>query len=56
MFAVLMRMGKAVKLDVGGGADACGRNTEESYVKRAREMRGIIKLVLLWHAIGHTVS
>jgi hypothetical protein len=56
MFDVLMTMGKAVKLQTGGGADQNGRNTLESYVVRGGELAGIIKLVTVWHAIGHSVS
>lgn len=52
----LMIMGRTVHLEVGGGADNQGRNTQESYVIRKGEISGIIKLVLLWHPIGHSVS
>jgi hypothetical protein len=52
---VLMNMAKGVKLKVGGGADAKGRNGRHSYVRRSGEVVGIIKLVKLWHAIGHSV-
>lgn len=50
-----MKMGKVVKLELGGGADGSGRNTKESYRTRPGELSGIIKLVMLWHAIGHPV-
>lgn len=50
-----MKMGKVVKLELGGGADASGRNTKASYRTRPGELTGIIKLVMLWHAIGHPV-
>jgi hypothetical protein len=53
---MLMVLGKTVRLEVGGGADASGRNAASSYVHRKGELSGIIKLVLLWHAIGHKVS
>jgi hypothetical protein len=56
MFDVLMTMGNAVKLQRGGGADQSGRNSCESYVIREGELAGIIKLVTVWHAIGHSVS
>lgn len=49
-------MGKHVKLELGGGADRSGRNAKKSYRIRRGELSGIIKLVLLWHAIGHPVS
>jgi hypothetical protein len=49
-------MSKEVKLQVGGGADGTGRNCAKSYLKRKNEVAGIIKLVKLWHAIGHTAS
>jgi hypothetical protein len=52
---MLMVLGNTVHLEVGGGADASGRNAA-SYVHCEGELSGIIKLVLLWHAIGHTVS
>lgn len=48
-------MGRVVKLELGGGADCSGRNTKESYCTRPGELTGIIKLVMLWHAIGHSV-
>lgn len=51
-----MTMGCTVKLEIGGGADGLGRNTQDSYVIRKGEISGIIKLVLLWHPIGHSVS
>jgi hypothetical protein len=54
LFQVLMQMGKNVKLTIGG-ADLNGRNNAQSYVKRKGELVGCIKLVKLWHAIGHTV-
>jgi len=54
LFHVLMRMGQNVKLTISG-ADLGGRNAAESYVKREGELVGCIKLVKLWHAIGHTV-
>lgn len=50
-----MKMGRNVKLSIGG-ADMNGRNAAESYVEREGELVGCIKLVKLWHAIGHTVS
>lgn len=54
LFDVLMRMGRNVKLSISG-ADLKGRNAVESYVQRDNELVGCIKLVKLWHAIGHTV-
>lgn len=51
-----MLLGKTIPLEVGKGADGKGRNAESSYIKRKGELVGIIKLVLLWHAIGHTVG
>lgn len=54
LFQVLMQMGKSVKLTISG-ADLNGRNAAESYVEREGELVGCIKLVKLWHAIGHTV-
>lgn len=54
-FDVLMKMGRCVKLELGGGADGSGRNTKKSYRIRRHELSGILKLVLLWHAIGHPV-
>jgi hypothetical protein len=51
-----MTFGAVVKLKTGGGADSNGRNCENSYIKREGELSGLIKLVLLWHAIGHPVS
>ena len=54
LFQVLMQMGKSVKLTISG-ADLNGRNAVESYVEREGELVGCIKLVKLWHAIGHTV-
>ena len=54
LFQVLMHMGRNVNLTIGG-ADLNGRNTAESYVEREGELVGCIKLVKLWHAIGHTV-
>lgn len=50
-----MKMGQNVKLTISG-ADTSGRNAPESYVERDGELVGCIKLVKLWHAIGHTVS
>lgn len=50
-----MDMGRSVELELGGGADGKGRNTESSYLHRKGELAGILKLVLLWHAIGHPV-
>jgi len=47
-------MGRNVKLAISG-ADLNGRNSAESYVDREGELVGCIKLVKLWHAIGHTV-
>ncbi|TFK64804.1 hypothetical protein BDN72DRAFT_774126 [Pluteus cervinus] len=44
-----------VKLDTGG-ADAKGRNSASSYVAENDEKVGCLKLVKVWHAIGHTVS
>jgi hypothetical protein len=49
-----MQMGRNVKLTIGG-ADLNGRNAADSYVDREGELVGCIKLVKLWHAIGHTV-
>jgi hypothetical protein len=49
-----MQMGQNVKLAIGG-ADLNGRNAAESYIKREGELVGCIKLVKLWHAIGHSV-
>jgi len=49
-----MKMGQNVKLTISG-ADLKGRNTAQSYVQRDGELVGCIKLVKLWHAIGHTV-
>lgn len=49
-----MQMGRNVKLTIGG-ADLNGRNAPDSYMKRKGELVGCIKLVKLWHAIGHTV-
>jgi hypothetical protein len=40
---------------VGGGADVKRRNGRHSYVRRSGEIVGIIKLVKLWHVIGHSV-
>ena len=54
LFQVLMQMGQNVKLTIGG-ADINGWNTTDSYVNREGELVGCIKLVKLWHAIGHTV-
>ena len=54
LFHVLMQMGRNVKLAISG-ADLMGRNAAESYVERDGELVGCIKLVKLWHAIGHTV-
>ena len=54
LFDVLMQMGRNVKLSISG-ADLKGRNAVESYVQRDNELMGCIKLVKLWHAIGHTV-
>jgi hypothetical protein len=54
LFRVLMQMGQNVKLTIGG-ADLSGRNAPESYVERDGELVGCIKLVKLWHGIGHTV-
>ena len=51
---MLMQMGRNVTLTIGG-ADKKGRNAAESYVKREGELVGCIKLVKIWHAIGHTV-
>lgn len=51
-----MRLGKNVRLELGGGADGSGRNAKASYRVRRGELAGIIKLVVLWHAIGHSVS
>jgi hypothetical protein len=51
---VLMQMGLNVNLTIGG-ADLNGRNAADSYVNRKGELVGCIKLVKLWHAIGHTV-
>lgn len=47
-------MGETVKLTIDG-ADLNGRNSADSYVVREGELVGCIKLVKLWHAIGHTV-
>ncbi len=49
-----MQMGRNVKLTISG-ADLNGRNSIESYLQRDGELVGCIKLVKLWHAIGHTV-
>lgn len=49
-------MAQGVKLQVGGGADGSGRNAHDFYVVQKNEVRGIIKLVNVWHAIGHRVS
>lgn len=49
-----MKMGQNVKLTISG-ADLKGRNAAQSYVQRDGELVGCIKLVKLWHAIGHTV-
>lgn len=51
---MLMQMGHNVKLNISG-ADINGRNAAKSYVERDGELVGCIKLVKLWHAIGHTV-
>jgi hypothetical protein len=51
-----MTFGGAVKLHIGKGADAKGRNSKESYVQHEGQLSGLIKLVLMWHAIGHPVS
>lgn len=51
---MLMHMGQNVNLTIGG-ADLNGRNAAQSYVEREGELKGCIKLVKLWHAIGHTV-
>lgn len=51
---MLMQMGQKINLKIGG-ADGNGRNSAESYVEREGELVGCIKLVKLWHAIGHTV-
>lgn len=51
---MLMKMGQNVKLTISG-ADLKGRNAAQSYVQRDGELVGCIKLVKLWHAIGHTV-
>ena len=51
---MLMQMGRNVKLTISG-ADLNGRNSIESYLERDGELVGCIKLVKLWHAIGHTV-
>lgn len=51
---MLMQMGQNLKLTISG-ADLRGRNAPESYVKRDGELMGCIKLVKLWHGIGHTV-
>ena len=51
---MLMHMGHNVKLSISG-ADLNSRNAAESYVERDGELVGCIKLVKLWHAIGHTV-
>jgi hypothetical protein len=56
MFSTLLIFGSAVNLKTGGGADGNGRNSAKSYIKRKGELLGLIKLVLLWHAIGHPVS
>jgi hypothetical protein len=49
-----MRMGSSVKLTISG-ADLNGRNVADSYLEREGELKGCIKLVKIWHAIGHTV-
>jgi len=53
---MLMVLSNTVCLELGGGADASSCNTASSYVHHEGELSGIIKLVLLWHAIGHKVS
>lgn len=55
-FKTFMEMGKLVKLELGGGADGSRRNAKASYRIRKGELSGIIKLVMLWHAIGHPVG
>ncbi|KAF8220968.1 hypothetical protein L208DRAFT_1061082, partial [Tricholoma matsutake] len=52
----LIMMAQGVKLQVGGGADGSGRNAHDFYVVQKNEVRGIIKLVNVWHAIGHRVK
>ena len=42
-------------LNLGGGADASGHNKKSCYQVKAREIAGCIN-VMLWHAIGNTVS
>ena len=50
-----MQMGQNVKLTISGADIGCC-NAPKSYVQRDGELVGCIKLVKLWHAIGHTVS
>ena len=47
-------MGRSAKLKISS-VDLRGRNAAKSYVKQDGELVGCIKLVRLWHAIGHTV-
>jgi len=53
LFHVLMHMGQIVKLSIG--TDLKGQNVVASYVQHDDEFVGCIKLIKLWHAIGHTV-
>jgi len=54
LFHVLMCMGRNIKLSISS-IDLKGQNAVESYVQHNNELVGCIKLIKLWHAIGHTV-
>lgn len=51
----LLKYGASVKLKVGGGADATGRNSGKSFRFQKAQLTGVVTLARAWHCIGGTV-
>lgn len=51
----LLKYGASVKLKVGGGADATGRNLGKSFRFQTAQLTGVVTLARAWHCIGGTV-
>lgn len=49
----LIKFAKAIKLTVKSGADKHGRDAASSYHYVPGQIRGCIKVVTAWHAVGH---
>lgn len=56
LYSAVMEFGKAVKLQMGDGADKEGRDQKTAYKIVKDQLAGNVKLVTAWHAVGHAVS